>query len=78
LVSSNAYSTQQVVDFVAMKFPERKVPAGEPEQPLPDVYQIDTTTAKEDLGISFREFDESFGDTFEILIELEKSFIVWH
>ena len=42
-------------------------------QPLPDVYKLDTLKAAKELGMTYRTMEETLVDTVTSLRELEKS-----
>jgi nucleoside-diphosphate-sugar epimerase len=75
LIAGGAYSFQKIVDVIREKFPELhdKVPVGEPGQALPNVYQLSTSKAKQDLGIlEYLPFEETVVDTVKSLVALEQ------
>jgi nucleoside-diphosphate-sugar epimerase len=74
-ISAGAYSFQLFCDIIRARFPELRAttPEGKSNQPLPDVYKLDASKARRELGIKFRPMEETVIDAVTILRELEKS-----
>ncbi|EGG06634.1 uncharacterized protein MELLADRAFT_63255 [Melampsora larici-populina 98AG31] len=77
IVSAGLYDFQKVADFIHKEFPDdalHQVPKGQPGNHLkPDqVYVLDSSKVKAELDVSFRSFEETFGDTFENCLEIKK------
>jgi nucleoside-diphosphate-sugar epimerase len=74
LISSTAYNYQQVCDIIREKFPELRAltPKGKSGEPLPDVYQLDTSKAVNQLGMVFTPLEKTVVDTVNNLLELQK------
>jgi nucleoside-diphosphate-sugar epimerase len=71
---SGRYTYQQICDTIRMQFPEKRalVPEGTPGAKGPDVYQVDNSKVRKELGINFRSLETSIRDQVEAFIELEK------
>lgn len=74
LVASSAYSFQQICDIIRGKFPNLrdKTPAGDTGAKLPPTYTLDTTKAKQQLGITFTPLEKTVVDTVNALLELRQ------
>lgn len=74
LITNSAYSFQQIVDIIHAKFSELKdaTPVGNPGEPLPEVYKLDTSKVQTELGLKFRTLEETIVDTVLSLQELMK------
>lgn len=74
LISSSAYNYQQVCDIIREKFPELRAmtPKGKTGEPLPAVYQLDTSKAVNQLGMVFTPLEKTVVDTVNNLLELQK------
>ena len=75
LVTGGNYSYQQVCD-VLRQIPsiKDKVPAGKPGSGLgADVYKVDNSKAKKDLGMTFVPLDKTITDMANQLIRMEKA-----
>jgi hypothetical protein len=61
--------------MIRAKYPElaATTPEGNANQPLPDVYRLDTSKAKRELGLEYRSMEETLFDAVDSLRELEKS-----
>jgi len=75
LISGAPYSYQIFCDIIRKRFPELKAstPEGDAGKPLPDVYKLDTSAAKRDLGIEFLGIEDTVVDAVTSLRELEKA-----
>ncbi|TVY69037.1 Ketoreductase [Lachnellula suecica] len=73
--SSSGYSYQQVCDIIRKDFPEKKdlVPEGTPNAPLPDVYKLDNSKIKTELGMVFKPLEPIIHDMVAQFIEIEKA-----
>ena len=74
LISASSYSYQMFADIIRQKFPELRAttPVGNAGEPLPDIYKLDTTKIRRELGLTFRSMEESVVDTVQSLQKLEK------
>ncbi|XWW98438.1 hypothetical protein V2A60_006438 [Cordyceps javanica] len=65
LVASSAFSYQKFCDIVRAEFPKLRgsTPEGVVGEPLPPVYQLDTTKAKKELKMTFRPLEVTVKDT---------------
>jgi len=74
LIAAATYGYQNFVDIIREHFPDLRdsTPEGAAKQPLPDVYTLDTSKVRKDLGIEFRSMEETVVDTVSRLRELEK------
>jgi nucleoside-diphosphate-sugar epimerase len=74
IVTAGSYSYQQAVDIIRSKFPELKdkLPEGQAGAALPPIYELDTSKVRTQLGLTFRTKEETFVDTVNSLLELEK------
>ncbi|KAL6693869.1 hypothetical protein J3F84DRAFT_350582 [Trichoderma pleuroticola] len=72
LVSSSAYSYQQICDIIREKFPELKdlTPEGNTGAPLPPAYRLDNTKTVTELGLTLRPLQESIVDMVHSLLKL--------
>lgn len=77
IVSAGLYDFQKVADYIHDKFPtdaEGVVPKGQrgnhlkPEQ----VYVLDSSKVKEEMKVTFRSFENTFGDTFKSCLQIKK------
>jgi nucleoside-diphosphate-sugar epimerase len=68
------YTFQQICNIIRKDFPEKRalVPEGTPGAPFPDVYKVDNSKAKRELGITFRDLQTCIHDQVVEFIELEK------
>ncbi|TVY49587.1 putative uncharacterized oxidoreductase [Lachnellula occidentalis] len=75
LAASGRYTYQKVCDIIRKDFPERRnlVPEGTPNAPFPDVYGIDNSKVKKELGVEFRSLETSIHDMAVQFIEIEKA-----
>ncbi|CAE6478862.1 unnamed protein product [Rhizoctonia solani] len=77
LIVGGKYSSQQVIDYLWEKYPERakknNVTKGTPGQLWPEggVFDVDTMKSQRDLGLKYRSFDDCLHETFSKMIELE-------
>ncbi|KAK4082395.1 uncharacterized protein Triagg1_2207 [Trichoderma aggressivum f. europaeum] len=74
LVSSSAYSYQQICDIIREKFPELKelTPKGNTGTPLPPAYRLDNTKTVTELGLTLRPLEESIVDMVNSLLKLRE------
>ncbi|VUC27277.1 unnamed protein product [Clonostachys rosea] len=74
LITSSAYSYQNIVDIIREKFPElrEKTPKGDTGAPLPPVYRLDTSKAAKELGMTFRTLEETIVDTVSSFTKLRQ------
>lgn len=78
ITSAGLYDFQKVVDFIHKKHSQdalfHQVPIGQPGNHLKSdqVYSLDSSKVKKELGVSFRSFEKTFGDTFRNCLELKK------
>lgn len=72
--TAGGYTYQQICDIIRAKFPEKRdlVPEGTPGQAYPDVYKVDNSKIKKELGISFRSLETTIYDQVAQFIALEK------
>lgn len=73
-ITAGGFTYQQVCDIIRKDFPEKKdlVPEGTPGAPFPDVYKVDNSKAKKELGITFRDLQTTIHDQVTEFIEIEK------
>jgi len=71
---SGQYTYQQICDIISKNFPEKRdlIPEGQPGAPFPNVYGVDNSKAKRELGMTFRSLEESIVDMVKEFIETEK------
>ncbi|RDL35762.1 Uncharacterized protein BP5553_06374 [Venustampulla echinocandica] len=74
IISAGSFSYQIFCNIIRARFPElvATTPEDKSSLPFPDVYKLDTTKAKNELGIAFRPIKETLMDTVTSLKELEK------
>lgn len=74
LVSSSAYSYQQICDIIREKFPELKeqTPKGNTGAPLPPAYRLDNTKTVTELGLTLRPLPETIVDMVNSLLKLRQ------
>ena len=72
--TAGGYTFQRICDIIRKDFPEKKalVPEGTPGAPLPDVYQVDSSKAQRELGMTFRDLQTTIHDQVVEFIEIEK------
>ena len=72
--TAGGYTFQQICDIIRKDFPEKKVlvPEGTPGAPFPDVYKVDNSKAKRELGMIFRDLHTTIHDQVTEFIEIEK------
>lgn len=75
LIAASAYTYQQIVDIIRVKFPElgETTPKGETGAPIPPAYTVDTTKANTDLGVKYRSLEATVVDAVNSLRKLEKA-----
>jgi nucleoside-diphosphate-sugar epimerase len=73
-ITAGGYTYQQICDIIRKDFPEKKhqIPEGNPREPYPDVYKVDNTKAKRELGLNFRDLHTCIRDQVAEFIEIEK------
>jgi len=71
---SGGYTYQQICDIVRKHFPEKRAltPEGNPGEPYPDVYKVDNSKAKKELGLTFRDLETTIVDMVKEFVEIEK------
>ncbi|UKZ95801.1 uncharacterized protein TrAFT101_010614 [Trichoderma asperellum] len=74
LTTLGIFSFQQICDILREEFPElrNRVPIGNPGEPIPDVYNVDNTKAKSELGIDFISLRQMVIDTAKNFLDIEK------
>jgi nucleoside-diphosphate-sugar epimerase len=74
LCTAGGFTYQQICDLIRKDFPEKKslVPEGKPGAPFPDVYKVDNSKAKRELGMEFRNLHTCIHDQVVEFIEIEK------
>lgn len=74
LTTLGNFSFQQICDILREEFPELRdrVPIGNPGAPLPDVYGVDNTKVKSELGIDFISLRQMVIDTAKNFLDIEK------
>ena len=72
--TARGYTYQQVCDIIRKDFPEKRdlVPEGTPHAPFPDVYKVDNSKAKKELGITFSNLETVIHDQAAEFIRIEK------
>ncbi|TVY37551.1 putative uncharacterized oxidoreductase [Lachnellula subtilissima] len=75
LTASSGYTYQQICDIIRKDFPEKRhlVPEGTPNAPYPDVYKLDNSKVRKELGIEFKPLETSIHDMVAQFIEIEKA-----
>ncbi|KAF4624136.1 hypothetical protein G7Y89_g14037 [Cudoniella acicularis] len=75
LCASSGYTYQQVADIIRKDFPEKRdlCPEGTPNAPYPDVYKVDNSKVKKDLGMEFRPLQTTIHDMVAQFIAIEKA-----
>jgi len=73
-VSGGPYTYQRFVDIIRAKFPELRdsTPEGNANEASPDVYSLDTSKIKRELGLEFLPIEETVVDTVNSLLALKK------
>ena len=78
IVASGVYDNQRIVDTIRQKIPQasEQVPNGQPGKHYrpEEVYALDSSKAKRELGIRIRELDEIIVDTVHNYIDLGTRF----
>ena len=75
LIASDNFSYQMICDIIRKDFPElkSKTPEGKPGSGLgAQVYHLDNSRAKKQLGMSFIPLEKTINDTVNELLRLEK------
>jgi nucleoside-diphosphate-sugar epimerase len=72
--TAGGFTYQQICDIIRKDFPEKKdlVPEGTPGAPFPDVYKVDNSKAKKELGMTFRDLETTIHDQVVEFLEIEK------
>jgi nucleoside-diphosphate-sugar epimerase len=72
--TAGEYTYQQVCDIIRKDFPEKKnlVPEGNPGAEFPDVYKVDNSKIKTELGMEFRDLQTCIHDQMAEFIAVEK------
>ena len=72
--TAGGYTYQQICDIIRKEFPEKKelVPEGTPGAPYPEVYKVDNSKIKKELGMGFRDLRTCIHDQVTEFIEIEK------
>jgi nucleoside-diphosphate-sugar epimerase len=72
--TGGGYTYQQICDIIRRDFPEKAslTPKGTPGAPFPDVYHVDNSKIKRELGLSFRTLQTSIHDQVAEFIAIEK------
>jgi nucleoside-diphosphate-sugar epimerase len=74
IVASGVYDNQRIVDTIRKSFPASsdQVPIGRPGKHYrpEEVYALDSSKSKRELGIRIRQFDEIIVDTVQNYIDL--------
>jgi nucleoside-diphosphate-sugar epimerase len=72
--TAGGFTYQQICDIIRKDFPQKRslVPEGTPNSPYPDVYKVDNSKIRKELGISFRDLQICIHDQVAEFIELEK------
>lgn len=65
---------QQICDIIRQDLPSKRslVPKREVGAPLPNVYKVDNSKAKRELGMTFRDLRTCIHDMVEEFIAIEK------
>ncbi len=74
LTTAGGYTYQQICDTIRKDLPEKRhlVPEGTPNAPYPDVYGVDNSKIRNELGLEFRDLQTSIHDMVAEFIEIEK------
>jgi len=72
--TAGGYTYQQICDIIREDFPEKRdlVPEGNAGEPYPDVYKVDNSKIKKDLGMAFRDLKTCIHDQVAEFIEIEQ------
>lgn len=75
LTVSSGYTYQEVCDIIRKNFPEKRdtTPEGTPNAPYPNVYTLDNSKIKKELGMEFKPLEVCIRDMTAQFIELEKT-----
>jgi len=73
-VTGGNYTYQQVCDIIRKDFPERRhlTPEGSTGAPLPNVYKVDNSKARKELGMTFRDLETTIHDMVVEFQNIEK------
>jgi len=71
---SGGYTYQMICDIIRRNFPQKResTPEGTPGERYPDVYRVDNSKAKSQLGLAFRDLETSIVDMVKEFVEIEK------
>eukprot|EP01111_Echinosteliopsis_oligospora_P010552 TRINITY_DN3311_c0_g1_i2.p1 TRINITY_DN3311_c0_g1~~TRINITY_DN3311_c0_g1_i2.p1 ORF type:complete len:354 (-),score=75.33 TRINITY_DN3311_c0_g1_i2:893-1909(-) len=73
LVTAGNYSWQQLADICNSKFAgNTKAPKGNPGETIPE-QAVDTSKVRRDLGLTFRTVEETFTDSVQQVIDMQKA-----
>lgn len=72
--TAGGYTYQQICDIIRNDFPELRdrVPEGNPGEPYPDVYKVDNSKIKRDLGMTFIDLETCIHDQVVEFLEIGK------
>ncbi|KIN07192.1 hypothetical protein OIDMADRAFT_99439 [Oidiodendron maius Zn] len=72
LTAARNFSYQILCDMIRAKYPElvATTPEGRANQPLPDVYRLDTSKAKKELGLEYRSLEETLFDAVDTFLTM--------
>jgi nucleoside-diphosphate-sugar epimerase len=73
-VTGGNFTYQRACDIIRKDFPEKRhlTPEGTPGQPLPNVYKVDSSKARKELGMTFRDLETTIHDMVVDFEEIEK------
>jgi stalled ribosome rescue protein Dom34 len=73
LICGSKFVYQDILNFIRAKYPELKdtTPEGHPDATL-DIMTLDVSKSKKELGMTYRTFEQTIGDTVDSLRALEK------
>jgi nucleoside-diphosphate-sugar epimerase len=68
------YTYQRICDIIRRDFPERRhlTPEGNVGEPFPNVYKVDNSKAKRELGMTFRDLETTIHDMVVDFENIEK------
>jgi nucleoside-diphosphate-sugar epimerase len=72
--TAGGYTYQQICDIIRKDFPEKNnlVPEGNPGVEYPDVYKVDNSKIKAELGMTFRNLQTCIRDQVAEFISIEQ------
>ena len=77
ILAAGSVTSQEIADIMRTAIPAQaeRIPLGNPgEDTFPrNGYSVDTSTARDVLGLGFRSKEETFGDLARQLLEIAKS-----